>query len=39
LGKYRPGSCAPYQHQCVPFRLDAALVQAGAVIVPVYVIY
>lgn len=30
LGQYRPGSCAPYRCNNLPWRLDAALVEVGA---------
>ena len=39
LGKYRPGSCSPYEHQLVPLRADAALVQAGVMAVPFFIIH
>ncbi|WP_166826173.1 HEAT repeat domain-containing protein [Thalassoroseus pseudoceratinae] len=39
LGKYRPGSCSPFQHELVPLRADAALVQVGAMAVPFFIIH
>ncbi len=39
LGKYRPGSCTPYEHELVPLRADAVLVQAGVMAVPFFIIH
>ncbi len=32
LGHYRPGNCNPWRRHCWPCRLDAAAVEAGAVV-------
>jgi hypothetical protein len=31
LGYYRPGECVPFQRQTLPFQLDAAAVEVGAI--------